>query len=129
MNAVLTFLNQNWFLLVVIISVIVIAVRATKKFSELPSDEQMKKVKEWLLWAVVATEKELGSGTGVVKLRYCYDLFIKQFPSLVTIISWDLFSQLVDEALTQMKHLLETNNDIKNYVEGGGVNGNSNSAS
>lgn len=123
MNAVLTFLNQNWFLLVVIISVIVIAVRATKKFSELPSDEQMKKVKEWLLWAVVATEKELGSGTGVVKLRYCYDLFIKQFPSLVTIISWDLFSQLVDEALTQMKHLLETNNDIKNYVEGGGENG------
>lgn len=119
MNAVLTFLNQNWFLLVVIISVIVIAVRVTKKFSELPSDEQMKKVKEWLLWAVVATEKELGSGTGVVKLRYCYDLFIKQFPSLVTIISWDLFSQLVDEALTQMKHLLETNNDIKNYVEGG----------
>ncbi len=123
MNAVLTFLNQNWFLLVVIISVIVIAVRATQKFSELHSDEQMTKVQEWLLWAVVATEKELGSGTGVVKLRYCYDLFIKQFPSLVTIISWDLFSQLVDEALTQMKHLLETNNDIKNYVEGGGVNG------
>lgn len=120
MNAVLTFLNQNWFLLVVIISVIVIAVRATKKFSELPSEEQMKKVKEWLLWAVVLAEKELGAGTGQVKLRLVYDKWIERFPSLVAVVSFDLFALWVDEALEKMRHLLETNPKVRAFVEGGG---------
>ena len=119
MNAVLTFLNQSWFLLVVIISVIVLAVRATKKFSELPSEEQVKKVKEWLLWAVVLAEKELGAGTGQVKLRLVYDRWIERFPSLVAVVSFDLFASWVDEALEQMRHLLETNPKVRAFVEGG----------
>lgn len=34
------------------------------KFLKLPSTAQIAKVKEWLLWAVAAAEKELGTGTG-----------------------------------------------------------------
>lgn len=112
-------LANNWTLIVVIGAVIGVVVYYGKKFSSLPSDEQLKKVKEWLLWAVIYTEKELGQGTGAAKLRFCYDLFIQRFPSLVTIISFELFSQYVDEALEKMKHLLETNLDIKLYVEDG----------
>jgi hypothetical protein len=41
-------------------------------------------------------------------------------PSLVPIVSFAVFSELVDEALEQMRHLLETNMDITYYVESGG---------
>lgn len=110
---------NNWSLLVVLLAIGVVVYHWTKKFSELPSEEQLKKVKEWLLWAVVIAERELGGGTGQLKLRYVYNLFIEKFPSLVTIISFDLFSQYVDEALEKMKHLLETNKEIDAYVKYG----------
>ncbi len=112
------FLVDNWSLLVIIAVIAILGFRYAKKFTELPSEQQLMKVKEWLLWAVIFTEKELGSGTGVAKLRFCYDLFIQRFPSLVSVISFDLFSKYVDEALEQMKHLLETNKDIECYVKG-----------
>ncbi|MFR6482019.1 MAG: hypothetical protein ACLUPD_10785 [Anaerotignum faecicola] len=44
--------------------------------------EQREKVKEWLLLAVTEAEKELGSGTGQLKLRYVYDLFLRRFPAV-----------------------------------------------
>ena len=123
MNAVLTFLNQNWFLLVVIISVIVIAVRTTKKFSELPSEEQQKKVLEWLLYAVSKAEKEMGSGTGKLKLRMVYDWFLDKFPSIAPVVSFDQFSKWVDIALEEMRKAIETNPKFREYVEGGSEDG------
>lgn len=120
MNAVLTFLNQNWFLLVVIISVIVIAVRATKKFSELPSEEQMKKVLEWLFYAVVKAEKKFEiEKLGRIKLRYVYDLFLDKFPSIAPVVSFEQFSKWVDIALDEMKKAIESNPKFKEYVERG----------
>ena len=119
MSAVLTFLNQNWFLLVVIISVIVIAVRATKKFSELPSEEQQKKVLEWLLYAVSKAEKEMGSGTGKLKLRMVYDWFLDKFPSIAPVVSFDQFSIWVDIALEEMRKAIETNPKFREYIERG----------
>jgi hypothetical protein len=110
-------LISNRTLLVVLGVLIGLALNYIKKFTSLPSDEQLNKVKEWLLWAVIYTERELGQGTGVAKLRFCYDMFVQRFPSLVTIISFELFSQYVDEALEKMRHLLETNLDIKSYIE------------
>lgn len=109
---------NNWSLLVVVAVFLFLGYLYVRSFTNLPSDEQLKKVKEWLLWAVIATEKELGSGTGSAKLRYCYDLFIQRFPSLVAVISFELFSKLVDEALVKMKNILETNKDIEQYVKG-----------
>lgn len=111
-------LVNNWTLLVVIAVVFALGIIYVNKFLKIPQESQLTKVKEWLLWAVIYTEKELGSGTGVAKLRFCYDLFIQRFPSLVTIIPFDTFSKFVDEALAEMKHLLETNKDIEYYVKG-----------
>ena len=120
MNAVLTFLNQNWFLLVVIISVIVIAVRATKKFSELPSEEQQKKVLEWLLYAVVKAEKKFKiEKLGRIKLRYVYDLFLDKFPSIAPVVSFEQFSKWVDIALDEMRKAIESNPKFKEYIERG----------
>ena len=107
---------DNWSLLVVVACVGVSAYVYIKKFLSQPTAEQLNKIREWLLYAVVEAEKTLGSGTGTLKLRYVYSMFIDKFPAMVDIISFELFSKLVDEVLTQMKHLLESNIDIASYA-------------
>lgn len=109
---------NNWSLLIVIICFAVLTFLYFRKFSALSSTGQMMKIKEWLLWAVIMAEKDLGTGTGVLKLRYVYDLFLERFPGPASMISFYTFSKLVDETLNKMKHILETNKDIDCYVKG-----------
>lgn len=111
-------LIDNWSFLVVMACIFGIAVVYIHKFVNLPSNSQLEKVKQWLLYAVIEAEKQYQGGTGELKLRAVYNEFCKVFPSLVPIVSFKLFSFLVDEALVQMRHLLETNYDIHYYVEG-----------
>ena len=99
----------------IILGVVIYRVRC---FLSLPSQTQLNKIKEWLLYAVMIVEKEYSHGTGQLKLRAAYNMFVERFPSLVTVISFELFSKLVDEALVEMKKILETNKDIKAYVSG-----------
>ena len=80
--------------------------------------KQPKKVKEWLLYAVIEAEKELGSGTGPVKLRSVYDMFITKFPKLSVFISFNTFSEWVDVALDYMEKLLTDNKDLKAIIKG-----------
>lgn len=81
-----------------------------------PSNSQLASVKEWLLYAVAKAEKELGSGTGQLKLRYVYDMFILRFGNLSKVISFAAFSMLVDEALDVFKAMLDTNKSVNKYV-------------
>lgn len=111
-------LIDNWSGLVVLLAIAVVIIHSIKVFSGLPSETQLQKIKEWLLFAVTQAEKELGGGVGVLKLRYVYDMFLEKFPALVSVISFELFSVYVDEALEQMKHLIETNKNIDDYVKG-----------
>ena len=111
------FIN-NWSLLVVAACVAGLFILYSRKFMQLPTEAQIGKVREWLLYAVIEAEKTYQSGTGRLKLAATYNEFCKVFPSLVTIISFELFSRLVDEALVQMRSLLETNKDIEFYVKG-----------
>ena len=80
--------------------------------------KQPKKVKEWLLYAVIEAEKKLGSGTGPVKLRSVYDMFITKFPKLSVFISFNTFSEWVDVALDYMEKLLTDNKDVKAILKG-----------
>lgn len=75
------------------------------------------KIKEWLLYAVTEAEKELGGGTGQLKLRQVYDLFVQRFPAVAAVISFDTFSGWVDEALEQMREMLAKNEQVAAYVE------------
>ena len=77
-----------------------------------------EKAKKWLLLAVLEAEKEFGSKTGTVKLRYVYELFLSTFPLLANFISFEQFSQMVDEALEEMRHFINTNMAIYKYVNG-----------
>ena len=103
---------DNWSLLVVAVGVLVSILLYTKKFTSMPTEEQIKKVKEWLLYAVLEAEGEFGGGTGQLKLRYVYDLFLSKFPDIAKIITFEMFSKYVDEVLVEMRHLLDTNLDI-----------------
>lgn len=108
---------DNWSLLVVLACAGVAAFIYIRKFVQMPTEEQVKKVKEWLLFAVIQAEKEFGTGTGTLKLRSVYDSFLVTFPEIAKLISFDTFSDWVDDVLVYMRKILDTNLDIKYYVE------------
>jgi len=91
------------------------------RFVKLPPEQQLDKVQQWLLWAVVSAERELGGGTGELKLRSVYDLFVARFPWLAKLISFECFADMVDDALSEMETLLAENKDIHAFVTGGDV--------
>ena len=78
--------------------------------------KQLKIVREWLLLAVFKAEKELGDGTGQLKLRFVYDLFIDKFKVTAKFISFTQFCILVDGALIIMKEIITNNDQVKQYL-------------
>lgn len=112
------FYMEHWYIIVALLALATGTILALIRFSQLPSDEQLAKVREWLLYAVTEAERELGGGTGQLKLRSVYDMFVLRFPKLVALISFDLFSELVDEALVDMREMLEKNQAVKAIVVG-----------
>ena len=111
------FLAENWYIFVIAAAAIAVIIALVIKFFKLPRESQIAKIKEWLLYAVTEAERELGSGTGQLKLRYVYDMFVTKFPYLVKFISFEMFSNLVDEVLEKFRELLKTNKNIQMYVE------------
>ena len=109
---------NNWCFLVVIISFVTLTILYVKKFSNLPTGQQKEQIKQWMLWAVSEAEKKYKTGTGTIKLRYVYDLFVKAFPTMAPLISFATFACWVDEVLEQMRHLMETNKCVQDYIEG-----------
>ena len=87
------------------------------QFIKLEKDKQLEIVKEWLLLAVIEAEKKLGGGTGQIKLRYVYDMFIEKFKFLALMITFEQFSVMVDMALDKMRLMLSSNEKLKDYVE------------
>ena len=69
----------------------------------------MQMVKDWLLYAIAMAERELGSGTGRIKLGQVYEQFLLVFPQLQRFISFDTFANLVDDVLEEFAELVEEN--------------------
>ncbi len=118
----MTFLMENWYIFIALLAVATTIGIFIGRFLKLPNSVQVEKVKEWLLWAVTQAEAELGSGTGKLKLRQVYDMFVQRFPAIAMAVSFDIFSTWVDEALEDMRDMLKQNQAVKNLV-GGGMNG------
>lgn len=76
------------------------------------------KVKEWLKWGVFVAEQELGSGTGEAKLHKAYDMFIEKYPAIASVLPFFIFRKWVDLALKWLRKQLETNDNIKQLIEG-----------
>lgn len=117
------FLVENWYIIVALLAVLEGVIYAGYRFLKLPTKAQAAKVKAWLLWAVTNAEKELGGGTGKLKLRQVYDLFVQRFPTVAMAVSFDTFSQWVDEALTEMRKMLAENKAAAELVKGDVMNG------
>lgn len=79
------------------------------KFVKKSREEKIQVVKNWLLYAVAMAERELGSGTGRIKLGQVYEQFLLVFPQLQRFISFDMFAKLVDDVLIQFQELVEEN--------------------
>ena len=110
-------LMNNWFMLVALVAVLAVCFMAAKKWLGKPTAEQIANIKEWLLLAVTEAEKQLGGGTGQLKLRFVYDLAVERF-SWVSVIPFYTFSGWVDEALNEMKKMLAVNEKVKQLIEG-----------
>lgn len=85
-------------------------------FYKLGKEKQIEMIKQWLLLAVIEAEKQLGGGTGAVKLRFVYDKFIERFKFMSKIITFEQFSSLVDEALEVMRLMIQQNKNVANYI-------------
>ncbi|MBQ7895147.1 MAG: hypothetical protein IJ364_01145 [Oscillospiraceae bacterium] len=109
-------IDYGWVIFAAVVCAVVIVI-AVLKFIRTPRPEQMKKVKAWLLLAVMKAEKKFGEDTGVLKLRAVYDLFVTKFPWLAQLLTFDRFAELVDEALEEMKVLLAENPALIDEVD------------
>ena len=87
-------------------------------FVTTPSDKQLEKVKQWLIYACIEAEILMKSKTGQLKIRYVYDKFNDRFKWISLVISFEQFTSLLEVALKEAKHLIETNQNIKEYIEG-----------
>ena len=110
------FLIENWYIILAAMALGALAVVAVVRFFRLPREKQMENVRQWLLGAVTAAEKELGGGTGKLKLRTVYDAFLTKFPWLAPVIPFEQFSGLVDDALVEMRKLLADNKAVQQMV-------------
>lgn len=116
------FIIDFWYIILAALVIGALLGLAVYKFLTSPAPEQLAKVREWLLWAVTEAERQLGGGTGQLKLRQVYDLFVVRFPWLAKIIPFCVFSDLVDDALVEMREMLAQNKAAQAHVEGAGAN-------
>lgn len=86
------YIVENWFVIVGLIAVLTAGGYAVYVFVKMPSDKQLNKVREWLLYA--------------------------RFTWLARVISFEAFSMMVDEALERMKKMLESNKAMQTLVSG-----------
>ncbi len=108
---------DNWHTLLMLLIFLVWLVVSIIRFKKMSSEERYQQIRGWLLQAVMFAEKEFGGGTGELKLSNVYAEFCKQLPWLAKIIPFQIFSDYVDDALLEMKELLEKNAKIASVIE------------
>lgn len=113
---------ENWYFILTALVMIGMAGAVVFNFFSRPSKEQVNAIKKWLLYAVMEAERQMGGGTGQLKLRSVYDMFVGKFPAAAMFISFETFSLWVDDALEEMKEMLDTNAKAAAYVEGDAEN-------
>lgn len=117
MKELLTWFIENWAVVLGLVCLLAVVVVAIIKFLKLPSATQVAKIKECLLAWVIEAERDLGGGTGEIKLRTVYGWFVTAFPIVKNFVSFETFSVWVDEALDIMREMLEKNKNLKHMVE------------
>ena len=111
------FIIDNWYVLLAFVAVGVFIGYAAAMWIKMPKAKQIESIKQYLRFAVLEAEKQLGTGTGQAKLRMVYDMALSKFAWL-SFVSFNTFSTWVDEALVWLNFQLEENRNISEYVNG-----------
>lgn len=119
-NMIMELLIENWFLIVALLSCVAVGICFIFRYMGMPTEKQKAKVKEWLIWACIEAERALQSGTGQLKLREVWNMFcaVPAFTWVARIISFEVFSGWVSEALAEVKQMLISNKALAEYVYG-----------
>ena len=117
MSEKVNWMIENWYFILTALVMVGMAGMVVFNFFSRPSKEQVNAIKKWLLFAVMEAERQMGGGTGQLKLRSVYDMFVGKFPAAAMVISFDTFSSWVDAALEEMREMLEQNQDVQRYVD------------
>lgn len=110
------FLVDNWFTILLGAVLVVSVVLNVSKITTMSKAERYELIRGWLLQAVIWAEALYGSGTGRLKLSAVYSAFCEQLPWLAKVIPFETFAQYVDDALEEMRHLIESNAAIAELV-------------
>lgn len=119
-NMIMEWLIENWFLIVALLSCGAVGIWLVIRFLSMPTEKQKEKIKEWMKWACIEAERALQSGTGQLKLREVWNMFcaVPAFTWVARIISFEVFSIWVSEALAEVKQMLISNKALAEYVYG-----------
>lgn len=117
----MSFIVEHWYEIALVLVFLGGGAVAVFKFTRLNRDERYAQIRGWLLQAVLIAERDFGSGTGKLKLSSVYDKFVEKFPWLAKVVSFKTFSGYVDDALIEMKSVLEKNAATASVVESGDV--------
>lgn len=101
----------------IIVTTIFYAVNELQKDGKI-TEERANNIKEWLKYAVAVAEKELGGGTGQIKLRLVYNMAIESFENLDKLITFNTFSTWVDESLVWLNNQIGSNSSAAQYICG-----------
>ena len=110
-------LNSGWSAAIIVLIFICGGAIAVARFLRLSTIQKYAAVQGWMLQAILRAEGEFGARTGKLKLSSVYAEFCKQMPWLAKVIPFEKFSGWVDDALVEMKNLLEKNSAIAGYLK------------
>ena len=113
----MNFIIENWYLLVIGVVVLAVTGYFVRRFFRQSGEIRYEQIRGWLLQAVILAEQEYGSGTGRMKLSAVYDAFCIALPWIARVISFEDFSEYVDEALGEAKEILAGNKDMAALAE------------
>ena len=117
MVTTLEFITDNWYLLVTLICAVILMVSKIIQFLDLPTHKKEEEVKRRLLILCTEAEIALGGETGRLKLSQVYDEFCESYPYLKKWISFETFSEWVDEVLPAMREILESKVNDQDTIE------------
>lgn len=114
----MSWLSNNWITVLGLIIIAVAGIYEGYEFNKKDKEQKIAAICEWLKYGVTVTEKALGSGTGQLKLRMLYSMATAQFPFITKLMTFEQFSDNVDDALEWMRKQLDENPNIKAAIIG-----------
>ncbi|MBQ7276701.1 MAG: hypothetical protein IJS58_05550 [Bacilli bacterium] len=108
---------QNWSLILTILVFIAGGVKAVLTFNAKTKEQKIETLKAFLLQACLKAEIEFGSKTGRIKLSQVYSDVCSSLPWVAKAITFEEFSNTVDEILVELRNMLSSNEKVAAIID------------